>query len=84
MRARYDQTADWRRRGQVLKGGDVPAGYTANTVITEWLTLNCEGPWACHGRPRWIGVAFDREADATRARAHYEGLGLWRDAPSQP
>ena len=80
MRVRFQVSTEegWRYRGQILKVKGAPSGYTPNTVITEWLTLNCVGAWACRGRPRWIDVAFANRDDALRAGSHYRAAGLWR------
>jgi hypothetical protein len=82
MRARFAEAVDlgWPDRGWILKPSEAPAGYTSNTVLTEWLTLNCAGPWASQGHGHWIEVRFGQAADAARARAHFSAARLWRDA----
>lgn len=47
-----------------------PQGYTANTVVTEWMTLHCRGDWASQsaGAGR-ILVWWFSEADHDRACA---------------
>ena len=79
MRVRFADAARqaWSDRGWIAKPAMAPAGYTPNTVITEWLTLNCTGAWAAQGRGRRLEVVFAGEDDATRARAHFAALGLW-------
>jgi hypothetical protein len=48
-----------------------PAGYTANTVITEWLTVNCRGDWASHAVARELRVRFAETTDRDRAVARF-------------
>jgi hypothetical protein len=65
-------------RGGVSKPAFAPEGYTPHTAITEWLTLNCQGPWAGQTRNGWFEVQFALPEDAGRAQAHYGPLGQWR------
>jgi hypothetical protein len=70
--------AGWSLGGWILKSPTAPSGYTPNTVVTEWLTLNCRGDWACRGLGDRIEVRFDDAEDAERARAFFSALNLWR------
>ena len=81
MRVRFSQavTEQWPHRGTVSKPGSAPAGYTPNTVVTEWLTLNCRAAWAAFGQNRRIDVRFSQADDAARARNHFSSVGLWDD-----
>jgi hypothetical protein len=78
MRGRFGQAveAGWGKGG-VLKPPAAPAGYTPNTLVTEWLTLNCMDAWAAQGRGDWIEVRFARSEDEVRARDHFSAIGLW-------
>lgn len=59
-------------------------GYTANTVVTEWLTLNCAGDWASTSLSgRAIVVRFFEAADFERARARFAPNTAWRPAGSK-
>lgn len=80
MRVRFPEArrAGWPERAWILKPSAVPAGYTPNTVVTEWLTLNCRGLWACQGHGERVEVRFADTIDAERARAHFSALNLWR------
>jgi hypothetical protein len=71
----------WPSRAWVAKPADAPAGYTPNTVLTEWLTLNCAGPWAAQGHGDHIEVRFERVADRERAQSHFAAAHLWRSSP---
>jgi hypothetical protein len=53
------------------KPRSAPAGYTANTVITEWLTVNCRGDWASHAIARELRVRFAELSDRDRAVARF-------------
>ncbi len=77
MRVRFPDAmrAGWPERAWILKPSAAPAGDTPNTVVTEWLTLNCRGQWACQGLGERVEVRF---ADAERDRAHFSALNLWR------
>jgi hypothetical protein len=79
MRVRFEQAtaAGWPWKGRILRPETAPAGYTGNTVLTEWLTLNCAGPWASKRRSRWLDVLFSSEADALRAYHAFKPQGLW-------
>jgi hypothetical protein len=81
MRVRFPEAVrlGWRWCGQVVKPAEAPPGYTPNTVVTEWLTLNCLGAWASEGHSDRLYVRFAREEDARRAREHFSALDLWRD-----
>jgi hypothetical protein len=83
MRVRFEAAAqlNWPRWGRIRKPVDVPPGYTGNTVITEWLTLNCAGPWASKRSQFWLDVLFSAEADAERAIAVFRPQGLWMSDP---
>jgi hypothetical protein len=48
-----------------------PPGYTRNTVVTDWLTLNCRGDWASRGGRGSILVRFADPDDLRRARAQF-------------
>ena len=78
MRVKFDAAvfAACPGPGRILKPSTAPPSYTPHTVITEWLTLNCAGDWASKRQNRWL-VCFALPADAKRARAHFEELGLW-------
>jgi hypothetical protein len=79
MRVRFQAgVRDGWVRGGIFKPAVAPAGYTRQTAITEWLTLNCQGAWAGQTRNGWFEVQFERAADAARAEAHYAALGQWR------
>jgi hypothetical protein len=79
VRVRFGQAleAGWRDAGGILKPASAPAGYTPNTLETEWLTLNCTGAWAAQGRGHWLDVRFARTEDAVKARMHFAAIGLW-------
>lgn len=79
MRVGFDDARreGWTQAGRVAKPATAPAGYTPHTVVTEWLTLNCRGAWACQGRKHRIEILFREAADARRARLHFQALGLW-------
>ena len=49
MRFPEASRAGWTLGGWILKSPTAPSGYTPNTVVTEWRTLNCRGPWASSG-----------------------------------
>ena len=72
MRVRFGEAlnAGWNG-GRVAKSAGAPIGYTPHTVVTEWLTLNCVGPWACQARRAWIDILFAHPDDARRARDHF-------------
>ncbi|HEX3364575.1 hypothetical protein [Phenylobacterium sp.] len=80
MRVRFPEAsrAGWPERGWILKPATAPAGYTPNTIVTEWLTLNCRGLWACQGLGERVEVRFASAEDAERVRAHFSALNLWR------
>jgi hypothetical protein len=61
---------------RVPKPRVAPAGYTANTVITEWLTVNCRGDWASHAITREVRVRFAEALDRHRAVAHFGVKGV--------
>lgn len=46
-------------------------GYTANTTITEWLTVNCRGAWASKAQGRSLRVRFADPEDRDRAVARF-------------
>lgn len=48
-----------------------PPAYTGNTVVTEWLTLNCRGDWASRGGRGSILVRFADADDLRRARQRF-------------
>jgi hypothetical protein len=48
-----------------------PAGYTRNTLITEWLTVTCRGDWASHATSRELRVRFADPEDRLRAVARF-------------
>ena len=81
MRARFGQAEaeGWRWGAIILKPADPPAGYTANTVLTEWLTVRCAARWASHARRGWLEVRFEAEADYRAAQAHFLAAGLWQE-----
>jgi hypothetical protein len=49
----------------------VPPGYTAVMFVTEWLTLNSRGDWACRVRGKRIHIRFVSETDRDRATARF-------------
>jgi hypothetical protein len=65
---------------QVLKTASWHGWITAipDTVVTEWLTLNCRGLWACRGLGERVEVRFADTDDAARVRAHFSARNLWR------
>lgn len=79
MRVRFEQAkaAGWSWTGRILRPETAPQGYTGNTVLTEWLTLNCAGAWASKRSRRWLTVLFAYEADALRAYQTFKPQGLW-------
>jgi hypothetical protein len=79
MRVRFGQAkaAGWAWSGRILRPERPPPGYTGNTVLTEWLTLNCVGPWASKHSRRWLVVLFAEEADAVRAYETFMPQGMW-------
>lgn len=64
---------------RLRKPQTVAAGYTPNTLITEWLTVHCRGDWASQSRPTALLVWFADPADFARATAHFEAIGPARD-----
>jgi hypothetical protein len=63
-----------------------PAGYTGNTVITEWLTVNCQGDWASPAGARALHVRFADADDRARAVARFgelSGSGKGRGVPTR-
>jgi hypothetical protein len=79
MRVRFAEAVmqAWPARGWIVKPAAAPPGYTPNTVLTEWLTLNCTGAWASQGQGDRLEVRFARDEDAERARSHFRALNLW-------
>jgi hypothetical protein len=55
----------------VRKPQQAPPGYTANTVITEWLTLNCHGDWGSVSDGPFVRVRFAEAEDCARARVRF-------------
>jgi hypothetical protein len=53
------------------KPSEIPRGYTGNTVITEWLTLNCRGDWASWSHGARVTVRFADARDRERALARF-------------
>jgi hypothetical protein len=82
MRVRFAEAVRqaWPARGWILKPATAPPGYTPNTVVTEWLTLNCRDCWAGQGRGDRLEVWFASEDDADGARRHFSKQNLWRSA----
>lgn len=81
-RARYGQLADARVRGlqaAFRKTSAPPAGYTANTVITEWLTLHCQGVWGSFSDGPVVRVRFTDPQDLARALAYFGGRAIAAD-----
>lgn len=54
-----------------LRKPEPPAGYTGNTVITEWLTVNCRGDWASKVERQLLRVRFAERADRDQAVARF-------------
>jgi hypothetical protein len=83
MRVRFAEAVRqaWPAHGWIVKPAAAPPGYTPNTVVTEWLTLNCREPWASQGQGDRLEVWFASEDDAHRARLHFGAQDLWRGAP---
>lgn len=83
MRVRFAEAVRhaWSARGWIVKPAAAPLGYTPNTVVTEWLTLNCRGPWASQGQGDRLEVWFSSADDADRAQLHFGAQDLWRAAP---
>lgn len=51
---------------------ETPPGYTFNTLITEWMTVNCAGDWASSSLSgRGVVVRLFAKADFERARARF-------------
>jgi hypothetical protein len=50
-------------------------GYTGNTVVTEWLTLNCRGDWASRATASALQVSFADPEDRARAVARFGEAG---------
>lgn len=67
-----EDRADWLEVR--LRKPEPPAGYTGNTVITEWLTVNCRGDWASKVERQLLRVRFADLADRDRAVARFGGL----------
>jgi hypothetical protein len=57
----------------IRKPAEAPPGYTGNTVVTEWLTLNCRGDWSSQSEPTLLRVRFARRDDMERAFAVFGG-----------
>lgn len=77
-RVRYEALPGWRVGGleaSLRKPADAPRGYTRNTVITEWLTLNCRGDWGSVADSRFVRVRFADPEDWARATARFPGPG---------
>jgi hypothetical protein len=77
VRASFEEAErqGWPWKARIRKLAAAPAGYTPNTLVTEWLTLHCIGPWASKRRAGWVEVRFLREDDRRRAAAHFAALG---------
>lgn len=61
----------WEAR--VRKPDVAPAGYTRHTLVTEWLTLNCSGDWACRSGAASLTVRFRRPEDLERTLSRFGG-----------
>lgn len=61
-----------------------PAGYTGNTVVTEWLTLNCRGSWGSRSDGRSVHVRFAEPDDCARAVEALTAMGVERLDPAGP
>lgn len=57
------------REARFRKAARPPEGYTGNTFITEWLTLNCKGNWGSQADNRSVHVRFADPDDHVRALA---------------
>lgn len=66
-----------------------PDGYTPVMLVSEWLTLNCQGDWACRAGPKGLRVRFADGADRRRAAARFTDapdrvVGLTDRRPKAP
>ncbi|MCR5879439.1 hypothetical protein [Phenylobacterium sp. J367] len=76
MRLEWQDTGEegkgfWQAR--LRKPASAPPGYTRNTVVTEWLTLNCRGDWSSHSGTASLRVRFRSRDDLERALEMFGG-----------
>lgn len=75
-RARYKELASGLASAALLKPAPPPGGYTGNTAITEWLTLNCRDRWASFSDGPVVRVRFVDPEDCARALERFGGRRL--------
>jgi hypothetical protein len=84
-RVAYDDAA-WQGSGWSvarLRRPSPPPGYAGNTLVTEWLTVNCRGDWASRAGARSIRVRFSDPADQAQAVARFGMLGDGESSPGE-
>lgn len=87
-----DVRLEWRMTGsgdgfgeaRLRKPSVPPPGYTRNTVVTEWLVLNCAGDWASRSEQGSLQVRFREVGDMLRALEQFGGGEIRRRPPAGP